>query len=80
MTTSTPSKAIWIFVVLLALAVIFWKWSLGYQNSRSLGSGHGGRMPAMNAEPASNEDMQKELNASMESSSEIELRGIDQEF
>lgn len=76
MKNTTSTKTIWIFLVLLLAALVFWRWSLHYRASQVMN--HDTMM--MGTEPATNEQLDQELEASMNSNSEIELRGVDEEF
>ncbi len=71
-TLSTPSnKKILVFTGLLVLATVFWLWSLAYRDSHVMNDG-----TMMQGES----DLNNEINSSMQSDSEIELKGIDKEF
>lgn len=77
---TTQTKTIWIFVILLLLAAIFWRWSVQYKTVRMSPVNMEANTMKIGEEPATNEQLENELKASMESSSEIELRAVDSEF
>ncbi len=81
--TPNPSNMkLLVFTGLLILGMIFWLWSISYRNNHHMMES--GRMmrndkqmaPAMTRET----DLNGEIDASLNSNSEIELRGIDEEF
>ena len=75
-TTGPSNKKILVFTVLLILGTLFWLWSITYRDSRI-------NTPVMQPDQSSiNEvtDLDAEINSSLSSDSEIELRGIDEEF
>lgn len=78
--TQAPSnKKLALFTVLLVLGAIFWLWSLSYRNSHHKmedGSMMRNDTPSMTEES----DLNSEIDASMQSDSEIELKEIDGEF
>lgn len=75
---STTTKTIWTFLVLLILAVIFWKWSITYRSSEMMNATN--TMEMNTATTTADDQLKNDIDASMNSGTEIELRSIDSEF
>lgn len=71
-----------VFTGLLILGTIFWLWSISYRNNHHMMEN--GRMmqndQQMDLPMTQETDLNNEIDASLTSNSEIELRGIDEEF
>lgn len=88
--TPTPvskTNTIWVLVVLLVLAVIFWRWSLGYKPDaliQKIDSDSAMGQPSASDQQASviasDEELNAQIDASLQSSSELEMKAIDTEF
>ncbi len=74
MKNTTSTKTILIFLALLLAALVFWRWSLYFQTAHMVTE------EKVMEVPSSNEDLDAELEASINSNSEIELKAVDGEF
>lgn len=66
-------------IVLLGLGMMFWKWSMDYRY-RHTPMMHYDRNMERSIPAMSDADMDQELNASLNTSSEVELKEIDTSF
>jgi uncharacterized membrane protein len=76
-TPSQTSKLL-LPVLLLVLGTVFWLWSISYRDMRMAD-----QMKQVQVEASvinSDTDLNSEIDASLQSNSEMELKGVDQEF
>lgn len=80
---SAPSnKRLLVLTGLLILATIFWLWSVQYRDSHHMMQGGHMMRNDQPMAPAYTEesDLNSEIDSSMQTDSELELKGIDEEF
>ncbi len=76
---ASSTKTILVAIVLLILAIIFWRWSLAYRTDHHMMDDRDDVMQ-MDQTPVTDEQLDKDLDASLNSNSEIELKAVDSEF
>ena len=81
-TKTTSTKTIVIYAILLILAIIFWKWSMisSVQKDMTNMSTSTGTQQANVSASMDDAQLDSQIEASLASDSEVELKGIDQEF
>ena len=75
-TPNQTNKKIVLFSVLLVVATLFWLWTISYRDNKLMNESGELAAPAMTEET----DLNEEIDSSLNSESEIELREIDNEF
>lgn len=81
-TSSVSNTRLLVLTGLLILATAFWFWSLNYRDTHHRMQGGHMMQNDQPMTPAYTEesDLNNEIDSSMETNSEIELKGIDEEF
>ncbi|MES2985989.1 MAG: hypothetical protein V4686_02595 [Patescibacteria group bacterium] len=74
------TKKMVIYTILLALATIFWIWSLKYNDTTPMMENDQAIATTTISGTSEESDLEDEIDASLDSQAELELKGIDEEF